>query len=41
MVKNIGFNTDRETNLKVIDFSDITFNLNNGKCKPSIFRTLP
>ena len=38
MVKNIGFNTDRETNLKE-NFkrkfkSNITFNLNNGTCKP-------
>ena len=34
MVKDIGFNTDREYNLKVIELSDITFNLNNGTCKP-------
>ena len=33
MIEHIGFNIDIETNLKVIDFSDITFNLNNGTCK--------
>ena len=32
--KDIGFGIDIETNLKVVDFLDITFNLNNGIYKP-------
>ena len=28
--KDVGFGIDIETNSKVIDFLDITFNLNNG-----------
>ena len=32
--KDVGFGIDRETNSKVVDFLDITFNLNNGICKP-------
>ena len=31
MRKDIGFATDLETNLKNVDFLDITFNLSNGK----------
>ena len=34
MFKDIGFGTDVETNLKVVEFLDITFNLNNGIYKP-------
>ena len=32
--KNIGFNIDIETNLKIVDFLDITFNLENNTYKP-------
>ena len=32
--KDIGFTIDVETKLKVIDFLDITFNLNNGTYRP-------
>ena len=32
--KDIGFGIDIETNSKVVDFLDITFNLNNGIYKP-------
>ena len=32
--KDIGFAIDVETNLKIVDFLDITFNLNNGTYKP-------
>ena len=32
--KDIGFTIDVETRLKVIDFLDITFNLNNGTYRP-------
>ena len=34
ILKDIGFGIDIETNLKVVDFLDITFNLNNGIYKP-------
>ena len=29
--KDIGFTINIETNLKIVDFLDITFNLNNGR----------
>ena len=32
--KDIGFVIDVETNLKIFDFLDITFNLNNGTYRP-------
>ena len=32
--KDIGFAIDVETNLKIVDFLDITFNLNNGTYRP-------
>ena len=32
--KDVGFSTDIETISKVVDFLDITFNLNNGIYKP-------
>ena len=32
--KDVGFGIDIETNSKVVDFLDITFNLNNGIYKP-------
>ena len=32
--KDIGFAIDVETNLKTLDFLDITFNLNNGTYRP-------
>ena len=32
--KDIGFAIDVETNLKIVAFLDITFNLNNGTCRP-------
>ena len=32
--KHIGFAIDVETNLKIVAFLDITFNLNNGTCRP-------
>ena len=32
--KDVGFGIDIETNSKVVDFFDITFNLNNGIYKP-------
>ena len=32
--KDFGFGSDIETNSKVVDFLDITFNLNNGIYKP-------
>ena len=32
--KDVGFGSDIETNSKVVDFLDITFNLNNGIYKP-------
>ena len=32
--KEIGFKTEIKTNLKVVDFLDITFNLSNGTYKP-------
>ena len=32
--KDIGFAIDVETNLKIVDFLDITFNLNNDTYKP-------
>ena len=32
--KDIGFAIDVETNLKLVDFLDITFNLNNGTYRP-------
>ena len=32
--KGIGFAIDVETNLKIVDFLDITFNLNNGTYRP-------
>ena len=32
--KDVGFSIDIETNSKVVDFLDITFNLNNGIYKP-------
>ena len=28
--KDVGFGIDKETNSKVVDFLDVTFNLNNG-----------
>ena len=34
ILKDIGFGIDIETNLKVVDFLDITCNLNNGIYKP-------
>ena len=34
LFKEIGFLTDIETNLKIINFLGITFNLNNGTFKP-------
>ena len=34
LFKDIGFNIDIETNLKVVDFLDITFNLASGTYKP-------
>ena len=33
MFKDIGFAIDVETKLKIPDFLDITFNLNNGTCR--------
>ena len=33
-IKGIGFAIDVETNLKIVDFLDITFNLNNGTYRP-------
>ena len=32
--KHVGFSIDIETNSKVVDFLDITYNLNNGIYKP-------
>ena len=32
--KEIGFKIDTETNLKLVDFLDMTFNLINGSYKP-------
>ena len=32
--KDIGFAIDVETSLKIADFLDITFNLNNGTYRP-------
>ena len=32
--KDIGFAIDVETNLKIVDFLDTTFNLNNGTYRP-------
>ena len=32
--KNIGFNIDIQTNLKIVDFLDVTFNLENGSYRP-------
>ena len=32
--KDMGFDIDVETNLKIVDFLDITFNLNNGTYRP-------
>ena len=32
--KDVGFLIDIKTNLKIVDFLDITFNLNNGMFKP-------
>ena len=32
--KDIVFSTDVETNIKIVDFLDITFNLNNGTHRP-------
>ena len=32
--KDVGFLIDIETNLKIVDFLDITFNLNNSMSKP-------
>ena len=32
--KKIGFKIDIETNLKIVNFLDLTFNLINGSCKP-------
>ena len=34
--KDVGFLIDIKTNLKIVDFLDITFNLNNGTFKPYI-----
>ena len=34
ILKDVGFSIDIETNSKVVDFLDITFNLNNGIYKP-------
>ena len=34
LYKVIGFLIDIETNLKIVNFLDITFNLNNGTFKP-------
>ena len=34
LFKNIDFLIDIETNLKIVNFLDITFNLNNGMFKP-------
>ena len=31
--KDVGFLIDLETNFKIVDFLDITFNLNNGTIK--------
>ena len=31
--KEIGFNTDTETNFKIVEFLDVTFNLINGSYK--------
>ena len=33
-IKGIGFAIDVETNLKIVDFLDTTFNLNNGTYRP-------
>ena len=32
--KDIGFTIEVETNLKIVVFLDITFNFNNGTCRP-------
>ena len=32
--KEIGFKIETKSNLEVVDFLDITFNLSNGTCKP-------
>ena len=32
--KDVAFKIDIKTNLKVVDFLDVTFNLSNGKYKP-------
>ena len=34
LFKDIGFLIDIETNLKIVNFLDITFNLSNGTFKP-------
>ena len=34
MFKDVGFSIDIETNSKVVEFLDITFNLNNSIYKP-------
>ena len=34
ILKDVGFSIDIETNSKMVDFLDITFNLNNGIYKP-------
>ena len=34
MFKDVGFSIDIETDSKVVDFLDITFNLNNSIYKP-------
>ena len=35
LFKDIGFFIDIVTNLKIVNFLDITFNLNNGTFKPN------
>ena len=34
LLKDIGFLIDIEFNVKIVNFLDITFNLNNGTFKP-------
>ena len=34
LFKDIGFNLEIETNLKEVDFLDVSFNLRNGTCRP-------
>ena len=32
--KDVGFKIEIQTNLKIVDFLDVTFNLENGTCRP-------